>query len=237
MKIGLGIINCRGRGKDCLKGDFGEDYRVSPELLKDKVVLKGMRRADRFAKMATLAANDAVFDAELQDKVENAGVIVSTQFGPHASTFKFLDDILDHDDAQTSPTIFSHSVHNAAAHYVATSIGCRGSATTLTIFERPLVAALDLAYAWLNEGRVETILVGYVEERGEAMDYIVSELKDKHGMQHAQEFRFEEESPFALSEGAVFLACGIEEKDSLPVIANDIRSGVIRTVDDLKQLI
>lgn len=237
MKIGLGVVSSRGRGKQSLSNAISTDYSIAAEVLKDKEVLKGMRRADRFAKMATLAAYDAALDANLMDEIENAGIILSTQFGPHASTFKFLDDILDHDDTQTSPTVFSHSVHNAATHYIASSLECRGSATTITVFDRPLAAALDLAYSWLNEGRIKSVLVGYVEERAQAMDYIVDQLKQKHGMSHAQEFRFEENSQYALSEGAVFLACGADNKDILPVIANDIRSGVIVTVDDLLQLI
>lgn len=237
MKIGLGIICSRGRGRDCLSNHINSDYCVAAETIKDKDVLKGMRRADRFSKMTTIAANDAANDAGISAGTSETGIIVSTQFGPHASTFKFLDDILDYDDAETSPTIFSHSVHNAAAHYAATSLGCRGSATTLTLFDRPIAAALDLAYAWLNEGRVKNVIIGYVEERGPAMDYIINELKLKHGMDHAQEFRFEANSPFALSEGAVFLACSVDFKDSLPVIANDIRNGIIQSIDDLFNLV
>lgn len=237
MTIGFGIVSSRGRGIKSMQNPFSDEFAVVPATLKDKDVLKGMRRADRFSKMTALAAYDAVVDADLLNSSAELGIIVSTQFGPHASTFKFLDDLLDYGDGESSPTTFSHSVHNAAAHYTATTIQSRGPSTTVTTFNKPFAQALDLAYAWLNEGRVDQVVVGYVEERSKAMDYIVSELKEKHDMLYAQEFRFEDSSPIALSEGAVFLACKKEDKDILPVIANDIRGNVLQSVDNLFVLI
>ncbi len=47
---------------------------------------------------------------------------MATAFGPHVTTFNFLDDILDHGDAAVSPTTFSNSVHNAAASYIAMAL-------------------------------------------------------------------------------------------------------------------
>ena len=74
--------------------------------------------------MAVLAAGDALADSGIEDKAKrNIGMIVATAFGPHVTTFGFLDDILDHGDAAVSPTTFSNSVHNAAASYITTVPG------------------------------------------------------------------------------------------------------------------
>ena len=95
-------------------------YRVPTEAITDKQVLKEARRADNFTKMATLAAYDALIDSGIPEQSkQKLGIILATAFGPHVTTFSFLDDILTYGDAGVSPTLFSHSVHNAAASYIA----------------------------------------------------------------------------------------------------------------------
>ena len=104
--------------------------------LTDKAVLKGMRRADRFSKMAVLAAWDAVEDSgiAIRGGEGRLGIILATAFGPQATAFRFLDEIIDHGDGRASPTLFSHSVHNAAASYVASALKSRGPTLTVTQF-------------------------------------------------------------------------------------------------------
>lgn len=140
----------------------------------EKVKIKGMRRADSFCKMCVAAAQRAVENAELtySDNSDRLGIIVSTQFGPHSTTFGFLDDIIRYKDGEVSPTKFSHSVHNAAASYVATALGWHGPTTTVTSFDEPYKDALILAEIWLRERRVDHILVGYVEESSTPFEFI-----------------------------------------------------------------
>ncbi len=152
-------------GKGIIKGD-------------EKPIAKGMRRADLFSKLAVVAARRALEASgfELQAEDDTMGIIISTQFGPHLTTFSFLDDIIDYSDAATSPTKFSHTVHNAAASYVATALGCRGPISTVTNFKHPYKDALMLAQCWLAEGRVERVLVGHVETSSGPMEYIQQHL-------------------------------------------------------------
>lgn len=235
MSVSLGIISCAGKGIEQQNNQLADDFIIPQAMLKAPDVLKGMRRADRFSKIAALAAHDAVKVSGEYN--ENLAIIVSTQFGPHSSTFKFLDDILEYGDAETSPTVFSHSVHNAAAHYVATTIGSKAMATTLTLFDQPFVNALELAFSWLEEGRAEEVLLGYVEERSEAMDFISNKLYRQHGLEYVQEFRFQDVSPGLISEGACFIRCSYEDRNILPVIANDLKAGIIRNAVDLISLL
>ena len=185
--VGTGLICARGRGKDAvasgewmapsfLEVPFQDEpfpaYVVAPETLKDPV-LKGMRRADRFSKMATLAASDAMSGSGMEDRDPNRiGIIFATAFGPHNTTFKFQDDIIDYGDAAVSPTIFSNSVHNAAVSYISRTLKIKGPTWTVTGFDQPFEQAVALGESWLNEGRCDQILLGAGDECGTVMEYI-----------------------------------------------------------------
>ncbi len=150
-------------------------YCVSKETLKDRVALSRARRADRFSKMAVLAACDAVRDAGVELDSQRTGVVLGTAFGPHPTVFSFLDDILEFGDAGVSPTLFSHSVHNAAASYISVALGLAGPAMTLTTLTDPFQQSLLLAQTWIDQGVCDSVLVGGVEECGTVMEYIISQ--------------------------------------------------------------
>jgi len=180
---GMGVVFNRGRGLDVLEKALEDGwvmpdsgYRVLPTTLIDKVALKEARRADNLSKMASLAAYDAFIDSGISNSVkDNLGIILATAFGPHVTTFRFLDDILNFGDAGVSPTLFSHSVHNAAVSYIALNLGSRGPTLTMTEFAASFHQALILAESWLTEKRCEYILVGCADQTGEVMQYIVSQ--------------------------------------------------------------
>ncbi len=230
--LGVGALGCWGRGLDgLLQADEtgGPDQesgvrvcRALPEALKDRSVLKGMRRADRFSRMAVLAAHDAYVEAglELGENSAGLGIVVSTAFGPHDTTFGFLDEILDFGDVSVSPTRFSHSVHNAAASYTATVLGSRGPACTITDFESPLRAGLMTAELWLRTGRCACALVGYVEEVSKPLTYAAAMMRERTGAVSLQPFNLSPFEDVAASEGSVFLAVGLRE-GSGPVVAPD----------------
>lgn len=192
---GIGVVFARGRGIDCYDNALDQGwvypqgkgldsllpkafrvYRVDDESMVERMVLKKMRRADRLSKMAALAAWDAIEDGgvTVDAKQSRLGIIVATAFGPHVTTFRFLDDILDYGENSVSPTVFSHSVHNAAASYIALVLGIRGPALTISQFGFSFHQALVLAQAWVQEGRCENVLVGSVDECGTVMEYICS---------------------------------------------------------------
>lgn len=187
---GIGILCARGRGMEAFERALREGwaapsmspegrmaYRIAPEDLMDREVLQKARRADRFSKLTVLAAHDAIRDSglALEDVRKSTGIIVATAFGAHATIFKFLDDIIDYGELNVSPTTFAHSIHNAAAAYVASVLGLKGPAMTITQFHFAFHQALYLAYAWLKEGRVERVLLGVSDECSPAMEYICEE--------------------------------------------------------------
>lgn len=189
---GTGIISTLGRGLEPLRAalrngpvepahlavPFQPDpfpvYAVAKETLKDPV-LRRARRADRFSKMATLAAADAVHAAGVELDPARTGLLLGTAFGPHPTVFSFLDEIIEFGDTAVSPTLFSHSVHNAAASYISTALGLAGPAMTVTSFTDPFRQSLLIADAWLGQGVCDSVLVGCTEEIGSVMEYIVSQ--------------------------------------------------------------
>jgi 3-oxoacyl-[acyl-carrier-protein] synthase II len=225
MKIaGIGVISAHGLGmanlEHALKTGWREPgetpahwlsggktpaYLVNFDAVPDKTVLKKIRRADRLSKMTVLAAADALADSggkHIEGK--RLGVIVATAFGPHVTTFNFLNDILDHGDASVSPTTFSNSVHNAAASYIAMSLNIKGPTLTLSQFRFSFQAALQLAQVWLDQGRCDTILAGAVDEYGDVLGYVAD-----HKLTTAKDGKIK---PFTFSptcqvpgEGAVFI--------------------------------
>jgi 3-oxoacyl-[acyl-carrier-protein] synthase II len=195
MKIcGTGIVFSGGRGLGALETALTSGavpplqitvpfqaapfpvYAIPAETLKDRAVLGEMRRADRFSKMATLAAYDAMAESGAPlENPERIGIIFSTAFGPHNTTFSFLDDILNYGDAGVSPTLFSNSVHNAAVSYISNTLKIKGPTWTITRFRDPFQQALLLAQVWLEEGRCDQVLVGAGDECGTVLDYICSQ--------------------------------------------------------------
>ncbi len=190
--LGIGILFSRGRGVDCFEKALREGwqkpsevtvhsamdrrsfaYEVNPDTFTDKAILKQMRRSDRLSKMAVSAVADAMRNSGIEDiNKERLGVIVASAFGAHGTTFDFLDGILDFGEASVSPTVFSNSVHNAAASYISSVFDIHGPTLTVTQFHFSFQHALQLAQAWLNEERCEYVLAGAVDQYGDVLHYV-----------------------------------------------------------------
>lgn len=190
---GLGIIYSKGRGMPALTSDLefgpGEPefvkvpmvnepmpvFRIAKTFLEDSLLPRSMRRADRFSRIVTLAALDAVEQSGRPLKNPGrTGIIFATSLGPHVTTFDFLEEILTYGDAGSSPTKFTHSVHNTAASYIAQALHITGPTFTVTQFNNPFIQALLLAQAWLTNDRCEQVLVGAGDEFGSVLAYILS---------------------------------------------------------------
>lgn len=190
--LGIGILFSRGKSADCFekalregwqkpsevaphweKGRSSFAYKVNPDTFTDITMLKKMRRSDRLSKMAVSAAADAMRNSGIAGiNNKNMGVIVASAFGAHGTTFDFLDGILDFGEANVSPTVFSNSVHNAAASYISSVFDIHGPTLTVTQFHFSFQYALQLAQAWLNEERCEYVLVGAVDQYGDVLHYV-----------------------------------------------------------------
>lgn len=222
---GIGVVCSRGRGLDAFATALREGWRapawrtvaslpgaevpvhaVDDELLRDRAILGAMRRADRFTKMAVLAAADAVTDAGLAvaPGSSDVGIVLASGLGPHATGFRFLDEMLEYGEAAPSPTLFSRSVQNAAASHVALHLGAHGPTVTLTQFHFSFHQALLLASAWLSEGRCAQVLVGATEECGAVLEYVCRERIRLAPGGRIEPLRFAAEPAAVPGEGSVF---------------------------------
>lgn len=218
---GMGLLFNRGRGVDALENALRDvwqpptpwsdtqnavrAYQVPSEAMVDRPLLGKLRRAGRFDKLSVMAAWDAVQNSGIDEKeITRAGIIVGTAFGPHPTTFKFLDDIIDYGHGSVSPTSFSHSVHNAAASYIATTLQCRGPILTLAQFYFPFQYALFQADAWIREGRCDHVLVGCTDVIGSVMAHIFNQKLPIPNDGKIQPFSFSKAPGAVPGEGSVF---------------------------------
>ena len=190
---GIGVVGANGCGIDALAAAVRDGtrpplttaevitkegtrllpvYRAGTEGIEEFFAKRELRRVDHYAKMALLAASLALKDAgKPGEGRRTTGIIVATGYGPHRTTFGFLDSFIREGNAFASPTQFASSVHNAAAAYAAILLGERGPSLTVSLFEMSVPSALLTAWCWLAEGRVDAVLFGAVDEYSDVLGY------------------------------------------------------------------
>lgn len=185
---GIGVVGGFGAGVSALRSALRcghvkpgvlpvRDHSI-PAYLADLTPLvefvprRNLRRVDRFSQLALLGASLALQDAgrSVAD-CGRLGLIVASGYGPMRTTFAFLDSYLDGGAACSSPTHFSNSVHNAAAANIAMLLGIDGPNLTISQFEMSVHAAMMTACHWLQQGLVDNVLVGGVDECCEVLGY------------------------------------------------------------------
>lgn len=238
--LGIGVLFSGGRGisffEKALKDGWQKPeeheiprinimtpaYIVKPEHMEDKVLLKKIRRADRFSKMAVIAASDAIKDSGVDINKNRTGIILSTAFGAHQTTFDFLDDIIDYGEVGVSPMTFSNSVHNAAASYIASALDIMGPTLTITRFFFSFQSALQLAQTWISDNRYDYVLVGAVDVCGEVMRYIFDKKLGTSEDGTIRPFNFKHPSPPVPGEGCVFYLVSGKSSEKAYCSINDI---------------
>lgn len=140
------------------------DHEVPPQLARE------LRRADDFIRLAVVGGYNALAAAPIRELAPEArGVFIGTAFGPLETNFQSLGSLINDGEGQISPTLFSHSVYNAAAGYTARLLDCRGPALTVTDYGWPFLLALAEARLAVAHGRVERALVLGVEVYSELL--------------------------------------------------------------------
>jgi 3-oxoacyl-[acyl-carrier-protein] synthase II len=189
---GIGVVGGFGCGIEALRAALidqkcqaqsvsiktAQGPREMPAFLADTAKLddflnkKALRRVDHFSKMALLGSFLALQDAgQLEGDRQRMGLIVATGYGACRTTFAFLDSFFDSGDQLSSPTHFSNSVHNAAGANISMVLGITGPGLTVSQFEMSVPSALLTAGIWLEEGRVDSVLLGGVDEYSELLGY------------------------------------------------------------------
>ena len=189
---GIGPVGAFGAGLDDLRAALKGEKKITPELTRIETDLgfynlpvfyastktlstivksRELRRLDHFSRLALLGACLACEDAGQNLVGERTGLIVASAYGASATTFSFLDSVITDGDALASPTLFSNSVHNAAAAHIAKHLNITGPNLSLTQGYLSVPMALMTAALWLAEGRVDTVLCGAVDVYCDVLGY------------------------------------------------------------------
>lgn len=140
--------------------------------LEEFVSKRALRRVDHFSKMAILGSYLALQDAgKLEEDRSRMGIIIATGYGAARTTYTLLDSFVLDGDAFASPTSFSNSVHNAAVAGVSMLLDITGPGLTVSQFEMSVASALLTARCWLEEGSVDSVLFGAVDEYCDVLGY------------------------------------------------------------------
>lgn len=140
--------------------------------LTELVGKKALRRVDHFSRMALLAALQALEDAgRFYEDHQKLAVVVASGYGATRTTFSFLDSVIDDGDACASPTLFSNSVHNAAAAHLSILLKARGPNFTVSQFEMSVPSALLTAFQLLKEKVADGVIFGAVDEHCNVLNY------------------------------------------------------------------
>ncbi len=139
------------------------------EMATPDSLLRPLRRADDFIRLGVLGAHETLSSrmVNCSQPKDAYGLILGSAFGTMETNFGVLEQIIA--EEPTSPILFSHSVFNAAAGYMATVFDIRGCALTITDFGFPFFRALEHGYLAVESGRLESCLVLQVETYSELL--------------------------------------------------------------------
>jgi len=188
-------------------------YLCDTARLEEFINKRALRRVDHFSRMAVLSSVLALEDADMLDEDhQHLAVVVSTGYGATRTTFSFLDSVIDDGDACASPTLFSNSVHNAAAAHISILLKAKGPNVTVSQFEMSVPSALLTACRWLQDKRADAVIFGGVDEYCSVLGYSWQRffgLDINGGMRPLE---FENQSAIA-GEGAAFLLLTPDDGD------------------------
>ncbi len=148
-------------------------YRADSSALSEFVPIRVLRRMAHNSRIALTGAFSALADAEMMDSRQRGrlGIIVATGYGATCNNFDFQHLSDDGADFSGSPTKFSNSVHNAAAANISIALNDKGPNHSVSHLGMSFPSALLTALQWLREDRVDTVLVGGVDEFSKALAY------------------------------------------------------------------
>ncbi len=112
-----------------------------------------LRRADDFIRLAVAAATEVLHGESGSD----IGLILCSSYGPMETNFDVLQMVIDGETV--SPALFSHSVFNAAAGYIAAVCAVEGPLSTLTEFDLPFFRGLQQGWLAVEAGFMRRCLV------------------------------------------------------------------------------
>lgn len=141
-----------------------------------------LRRGDDFIRLSVTAVHAVLAGRMAWEGMtgERIGLYLGTAFGPMQTNFDVLDQVVEAEPV--SPTLFSHSVFNGAAGYIAAIVGIHGSSVTLTDFGFPFFRALQQGVTAIESQALDRCLVLQVETYSHLLLDAVDRQGGKRGL-------------------------------------------------------
>ncbi len=178
--IGQGAVTPTGVGIEALFGRAPvetptsflsrpeEQYPVYRVDLKDPALQRWqneprLRRASPISYFLVEAASQAL--AEIDDAARaQTGLIVAYSTGCLDYTRRLFQNVVTNGQKTASPALFPETVFNSPVSHVAATLRLEGAAYALIGDDTAWIAALKTAWLWLEQARVQQVLVLGVEE-------------------------------------------------------------------------
>jgi len=122
-----------------------------------------LRRASPISYFLVEAADQALAGLDTQARAQT-GLVVAFSTGCLAYSRRFFESIITQGQKSASPALFPETVFNSPVSHVAATLRLEGAAYALAGDETAWIAALRTAWLWLEQERVEQVLVMGAEE-------------------------------------------------------------------------
>lgn len=193
-----------------------QGFSAKTSRLESYVPKGALRRVDHFSRMAALAGYLALEDAGNPDTVgRDMGIVIASGYGSTQTTFAFLDSIREGGDGCASPTLFSNSIHNAAAAHLSMFTKATGPNITISQFEMSVPSALLTACQLLIERRVDSVLFGGVDQYCSVLGYSWSRFFHDNELDEMRPLQLGQQSA-VVGEGSAFFLLSRDEYHASP---------------------
>ncbi|MFC7357927.1 beta-ketoacyl synthase chain length factor [Jejudonia soesokkakensis] len=167
---------------------------------RDYIPPAASRRMAPVVKMGVAAATKALQEAEVGMP---EAILVGSGLGCMEDTEKFLNSLIDNDEAFMTPTAFIQSTHNTVGAQIALGLGCKNYNNTYVHGNLSFESALLDAQLLIEEGQQGAILVGGVDELGNEFANYLQQLEEEKS----------DGSTVPIGEGASFFVVSSEKKE------------------------
>ncbi|MBP6335433.1 MAG: beta-ketoacyl synthase chain length factor, partial [Bacteroidia bacterium] len=175
---GVGIIS----PQKTLDGTFSNESKVNaidnrfPCVEPDYstfIDVKAIRRMSRIIRMGVTSSLIALRDSTIQ---KPDAIVVGTALGCLEDTVSFLNKLVANKEELLNPTAFIHSTHNTISSQIALNLQCRGYNSTYVHRNISFESAIIDSILLLQEGSVNTVLTGGIDELTETSYIILKRL-------------------------------------------------------------
>jgi len=174
---------------------------------------KQIRRMSRIIRMGIVSSLLASRESAVE---KPEAIIVGTAFGCLEDTYSFLSKLVQYKEDMLSPTAFIHSTHNTIAAQIALLFQSRGYNSTYVHRALSFESALNDALMLIEEGSVENVLVGGIDEITDTGFNIMNRMGFYKAADAIQENNFYSNSGkgSAAGEGSAFFSLSVNQSST-----------------------